>query len=432
MEHRKTLHDNAEFRLPHRRHLPDRGRTAQDLPQMRRGRPGDGLGLRSPRLPRGPGQGGGQRHGQIRAALPGQEIPQGPARVFSASATRPTCAGCERQCADAGDISGPFWALMSHPSAPDALLRDVYGEVHMLSHRGGRGQSGRPDPAGRPAGAPGRHDRRPGGQSDRHAPGRGRVEEPLPPGHGGTGPGTRPPAARPNANASPCARPSKARPWPRWPGTATSPATSCARFRPAWNPPRPRPAARPWPWNALHADLARTSRELARPGSRGDRPGGLPVLGPGRRRRRPHRPCRTPPAGTGRSRRQLPPRRPGARRLRRRLRPGLPLPPDPPPPGPGRGCRASACSTWAAAAPWSRATSFWPRNSAANCSTTTAGREQSAHRLWELLGAADAVVCVRWTASATRPVPWSSRPARAASNRSSWPVPRACPAWPGP
>ena len=42
-----------------------------------------------------------------------------------------------RQRADTGNIPGPFWALMSHPTAPEALLREVYGEVHMLSHRVG-------------------------------------------------------------------------------------------------------------------------------------------------------------------------------------------------------------------------------------------------------------------------------------------------------
>jgi len=42
-----------------------------------------------------------------------------------------------RERAEAGDIPGPFWALMSHPHAPANLLRDVYGEVHMLSHRVG-------------------------------------------------------------------------------------------------------------------------------------------------------------------------------------------------------------------------------------------------------------------------------------------------------
>jgi len=42
-----------------------------------------------------------------------------------------------RQRADTGNIPGAFWALMSHPTAPEALLREVYGEVHMLSHRVG-------------------------------------------------------------------------------------------------------------------------------------------------------------------------------------------------------------------------------------------------------------------------------------------------------
>ena len=42
-----------------------------------------------------------------------------------------------RERADAGDVPGPFWALMSHPTATNELLRDVYGEVHMLSHRVG-------------------------------------------------------------------------------------------------------------------------------------------------------------------------------------------------------------------------------------------------------------------------------------------------------
>ena len=42
-----------------------------------------------------------------------------------------------RERADAGDVPGPFWALMCHPTASDSLLRDVYGEIHMLSHRVG-------------------------------------------------------------------------------------------------------------------------------------------------------------------------------------------------------------------------------------------------------------------------------------------------------
>ena len=42
-----------------------------------------------------------------------------------------------RERAEAGDIPGPFWALMSHPEAPQDLVREVYGEVHMLSHQVG-------------------------------------------------------------------------------------------------------------------------------------------------------------------------------------------------------------------------------------------------------------------------------------------------------
>ncbi len=39
-----------------------------------------------------------------------------------------------RQSFDRGDIAGPYWALMSHPGSPAALIRDIFGEVHMLSH----------------------------------------------------------------------------------------------------------------------------------------------------------------------------------------------------------------------------------------------------------------------------------------------------------
>lgn len=39
-----------------------------------------------------------------------------------------------RECFDRGDIAGPYWALMSHPATPPTLVRDIFGEVHMLSH----------------------------------------------------------------------------------------------------------------------------------------------------------------------------------------------------------------------------------------------------------------------------------------------------------
>ncbi len=41
------------------------------------------------------------------------------------------------QAAAAGDITGAFWALITHPLAGTALRQRVYGEVHMLSHLAG-------------------------------------------------------------------------------------------------------------------------------------------------------------------------------------------------------------------------------------------------------------------------------------------------------
>lgn len=33
-----------------------------------------------------------------------------------------------------GDVSGPYWALMTHPLASDVLMAEAFGDVHMLSH----------------------------------------------------------------------------------------------------------------------------------------------------------------------------------------------------------------------------------------------------------------------------------------------------------
>ena len=33
-----------------------------------------------------------------------------------------------------GDVSGPYWALMTHPLASERLMVDAFGDVHMLSH----------------------------------------------------------------------------------------------------------------------------------------------------------------------------------------------------------------------------------------------------------------------------------------------------------
>jgi len=34
-----------------------------------------------------------------------------------------------------GDIPGAYWALLTHPLATDAVARDAFGDLHMLSHR---------------------------------------------------------------------------------------------------------------------------------------------------------------------------------------------------------------------------------------------------------------------------------------------------------
>lgn len=36
-----------------------------------------------------------------------------------------------------GHIAGPYWALVTHPLAPNELLQQIYGDVHMLSHLSG-------------------------------------------------------------------------------------------------------------------------------------------------------------------------------------------------------------------------------------------------------------------------------------------------------
>lgn len=39
-----------------------------------------------------------------------------------------------RQAVKQGDVPGGYWAAMTHPAANDALVREIFGEVHMLSH----------------------------------------------------------------------------------------------------------------------------------------------------------------------------------------------------------------------------------------------------------------------------------------------------------
>jgi len=39
-----------------------------------------------------------------------------------------------RAAVEAGEIPGAYWAALTHPAADSALIREVFGEVHMLSH----------------------------------------------------------------------------------------------------------------------------------------------------------------------------------------------------------------------------------------------------------------------------------------------------------
>ncbi len=39
-----------------------------------------------------------------------------------------------REAARSGEIPGAYWATLTHPAATHALIRDAFGEVHMLSH----------------------------------------------------------------------------------------------------------------------------------------------------------------------------------------------------------------------------------------------------------------------------------------------------------
>lgn len=39
-----------------------------------------------------------------------------------------------QQSVKQGDIPGAYWAALTHPAANDSLIREIFGEVHMLSH----------------------------------------------------------------------------------------------------------------------------------------------------------------------------------------------------------------------------------------------------------------------------------------------------------
>lgn len=39
-----------------------------------------------------------------------------------------------REASDRGDVPGAYWAALTHPGINDALVREIFAEVHMLSH----------------------------------------------------------------------------------------------------------------------------------------------------------------------------------------------------------------------------------------------------------------------------------------------------------
>jgi hypothetical protein len=53
---------------------------------------------------------------------------------FDKAKTEGELAELWRQAREAGDIPGPYWAIVTHPAATENLVEDVFGHVHMLSH----------------------------------------------------------------------------------------------------------------------------------------------------------------------------------------------------------------------------------------------------------------------------------------------------------
>lgn len=53
---------------------------------------------------------------------------------FEKAATADAVRGLWNQAVAQGDIPGAYWAAMTHPATNDALIREIFGEVHMLSH----------------------------------------------------------------------------------------------------------------------------------------------------------------------------------------------------------------------------------------------------------------------------------------------------------
>jgi hypothetical protein len=55
-------------------------------------------------------------------------------RQFDKAKTVEELRGQWRDAVKRSEIPGAYWAVLTHPSASEALVREVFGEVHMLSH----------------------------------------------------------------------------------------------------------------------------------------------------------------------------------------------------------------------------------------------------------------------------------------------------------
>ncbi|MDQ0470630.1 DUF2325 domain-containing protein [Labrys wisconsinensis] len=55
-------------------------------------------------------------------------------RRFAKAGTVDAVRALWRQALDQGEIPGAYWAVLTHPATDRALVQEVFGEVHMLSH----------------------------------------------------------------------------------------------------------------------------------------------------------------------------------------------------------------------------------------------------------------------------------------------------------
>ena len=53
---------------------------------------------------------------------------------FAKAKTPEEVRGIWKEAVQRGDIPGAYWAALSHPATNDVLLREIFADVHMLSH----------------------------------------------------------------------------------------------------------------------------------------------------------------------------------------------------------------------------------------------------------------------------------------------------------